>query len=182
MLLRVAHDLCRRIEAHGLAVEQSSGEYVGNKAIANVTMAFTGCHLGELGSCQSSAAAEGEVVTATLDGELGVIKKSLEGPIKNTIGTDLRPVSCEVLATFVCAGSPVSVTGSVIGEVKRDAMLSKAPIKFVQTKGVQNPRRFEGGVEEVLLTKLGGGSSEHSGLSFTVNQTDEEKVEVNSVA
>jgi hypothetical protein len=162
--------------------ETGTGEYSGNTAVANVTMTFTGCHLGELGSCQSSAAAEGEVVTATLQGELGVIKKSLEGPIKNTIGTDLKPVSGEVLAAFACAGSPVSVTGSVIGEVKRDAMLSKAPIKFVQTKGIQKPTRFEGGAEELLVTKLGEGPSEHSGLSFTVNQTDEEKVEVNSVA
>jgi hypothetical protein len=162
--------------------ETGTGEYSGVKTVANVTIKLTGCHRGELGSCQSSGAAEGEVVSATLDGELGVIKKSVEGPIKDVIGTDLKPVSGDVVAAFACAGTTVAVTGSVIGEVKRDGMASTAPIKFVQSKGVQKPTRFEGGEEDVLLTKLGEGAPEHSGLTLTLSQTNEEKVEVNSVA
>jgi hypothetical protein len=73
------------------------------------------------------------------------------------------------------------VTGSVIGELKRNGMVTKAPVKFVQSKGVQKPTHFEAGPEDVLLTKLAEGAAQKSGLSLTTNQTSEEKIEVNSV-
>jgi len=163
--------------------ETGTGEYTGAKTVANVAIRLNGCHLGELGSCQSIEAAEGEVALTTLEGKLGVITTSLEGPLKNKIGTDLKPASGEVVAAFACAGMPVLVTGSVIGEVPRNAMKLSATLKFVaSSKGVQNPTRFEGGEEDVLLTKLGeGGALEQTGLKLAVILTNEEKVEVNSV-
>jgi hypothetical protein len=163
--------------------ETGTGEYSGQKTVANMTLTLTGCHLGEAGPCQSIEAAEGEVVTSTLGGELGVIKASTEGPLKNLIGMDLKPTSGEVVAAFACGGTPVLVTGSVIGEVPRNAMKLSTTPKFVaSTKGIQKPTRFEGGEEDVLLTKLGeSGPFEHTGLKLTMIQTNEEKVEINSV-
>jgi hypothetical protein len=158
-----------------------AGEYSTNRTIASVALVFTGCHLGET-TCASSGAAAGEVVSTTLAGGLGIIKTSLEGPFKDTVGTDLRPASDGLVASFMCGATTATVTGAVIGEVKRDAMVSKAPVKFVSTsKGVQKPVCFEGGPEEVLLTKLGEGAAQRSGLSVTLNQLDEEEIEVNSV-
>jgi hypothetical protein len=158
-----------------------SGEYTGDKTVAGVTLVLTGCDLGAA-VCTSSGAAAGEVVSQTLGGGLGVIKTSLEGPAKNLVGTDLRPSSGEVVASFTCGATTVAVTGSVIGELKRNGMVTKAPVKFVSTtKGVQKPLRFEGGLEQSLLTKLGEGANQKSGLSLTLNQLDEEKIEVNSV-
>ena len=111
-----------------------TGEYTGNKTIGGVSLTFTDCHLGETGSCQSTGAAEGEVRSSTLVGELGVIKTSTEGPIKNLVGTDYKPASGETVAAFSCAGTAVSVTGSVIGELKRDSMVTKAAVKFVRVQ------------------------------------------------
>jgi hypothetical protein len=121
------------------------------------------------------------VRSSTLVGKLGVIKTSTEGSAKNLVGTDYAPASGETVAAFSCAGTAVRVTGSVIGELKRNGMVTKAPVKFVQSKGVQKPTHFEAGPEDVLLTKLAEGAAQKSGLSLTTNQTSEEKIEVNSV-
>ncbi len=163
--------------------ETGSGEYSGPKSVADVTITLTGCQLAGVGSCQSSEAASGEVALNALEGELGVIATSTEGPLKNKIGTDLKPASGMTLAAFACAGTPVLVTGSVIAEVQRDSMKLTASLKFVaSSKGIQKPTRFEDGEEDVLLTKLGeSGAVEQSGLKMTTVQTNEEKVEVNSV-
>ncbi len=159
----------------------ATGEYTGNKTVGGVTLTFTGCHLGETGTCQSAGAALGEVRSSALVGQLGVIKASAEGPAKDLVGNDYLPAAGETFAAFSCAGTPVSVTGSVIGELKRNAMVTTAPVKFVQSRGQQKPMRFEGGPEDVLLSKLGEGAAQRSGLGLTSNQTSEEKVEVNSV-
>jgi hypothetical protein len=157
------------------------GEYSGNKTIANVELALTGCHLGEA-VCTSRGAAAGEVVSTALSGGLGVITKSPEGPAKNVVGTYLRPTSGELVAAFTCGATSVTVDGATIGEVKRDAMLRTAPIKFVATsKGFQKPKTFEGDpTQEVPFAEFGEGPKQESALVLTLNQTDEEAVEVNS--
>jgi hypothetical protein len=154
--------------------ETGTGEYTGPKTTGNVTIRLTGCHLGELGSCQSTGAAEGEVVSVPLNGELGVIKTSKVEPAKNTVGADLKPSSGEVVAAFACAGTPVLVRGSAIATVTKNSMTLKPVLKFAISKGKQNPTRFEGAEEDVLLTKLGeSGAFEHSALSLTMIQTNE---------
>jgi hypothetical protein len=157
------------------------GEYTGARSVGGVGMTFTGCHRGELGKCQSPLAAEGEVATTTLQGELGVVTTSPEGPTKNKIGLDLKPASGETVAEFSCAGVPALVTGSVIVEIKANSMLSKVTLKYVGAKGVQKPSRFEGGEQDVLHTTLGEASPEGSVLTLATVQTNEEKVEINSV-
>ncbi|HEX4186601.1 MAG TPA: IPT/TIG domain-containing protein [Solirubrobacteraceae bacterium] len=162
--------------------ESGTGEYTGNRTVGDVKLTFTGCHLGTLGNCQSSGAGEGEVVTATLSGELGVIKASTEGTAKNLVGTDLKPAGAEAFAAFVCAGSTtVSVTGSVIGEVKRNAMTTLGTLKYLQAKGVQKPTRFVGGEEDDLLSSFAEATPEHSGLNLSAVVGTEEKVEVSSI-
>jgi hypothetical protein len=161
--------------------ESGAGQYTGNKTVGNVTLAFTGCHLGALGSCQSAAAGEGEVLTTTLDGELGVVKTSTESAAKYVVGTDLKPASGEVFMAFTCAGTGVRVTGSLIGEAKRNSMTTFGTLKFLQSKGTQKPTRFVGGEEDDLLSAFGAGTPEHSGLTLSAIQGDEEKVEVNTV-
>jgi hypothetical protein len=159
--------------------ETSNGEYTGRKTIGNITITLTGCTLGA-DSCASSGAAEGEVVTSVLRGELGVISKSIEGPTKNKIGTDLKPASGEMIAQFACAGVPVTVSGAVIVEVKRNTMATKVTLKFGELKGVQKPTSFEGGPEEGLQVAIGEAAPVQAGLSLTTIQTNEEKVEANS--
>src|SRR5205814_4125563 len=126
-------------EAITCKTESGSGEYSANKSVANVAMTFTGCHRGELGSCQTEEAAEGEIVTPALRGNLGIVKKSIEGPIKDKIGLDLQPASGETFAEFSCAGVSVVVTGSVIVEVKTNSMTNKVTLKYGGAKGAQQP-------------------------------------------
>jgi alpha-tubulin suppressor-like RCC1 family protein len=160
--------------------QTGEGEYVAAKAVAGVAMTFTGCHRGEIGKCESSGAAEGEVKTSLLNGVLGIVKVSTEA-VKDKIGLDLSPASGETVMEFTCAGVPVRVTGSLIVEVKANSMLSKATLKYSGTGGVQKPSRFESGPEDVLISTLGEGSPETSVLTLTTIQTNEERVEVNSV-
>ena len=162
--------------------ESGSGEYSADKSVANVAMAFTGCHRGELGSCQTEAGAEGEILSTALRGSLGIVKKSLEGAVKDKIGLALEPASGETFAEFSCAGVPVIVTGSVIVEAKANTMSNKLTLKYVGAKGVQKPSRFEGGPEQVLRMKVGeGGTSEGALLTLTTILTSEEKVEISSI-
>jgi len=122
------------------------------------------------------------VASTTLDGKLGVVTTCSEGPVKKKIGLVLKPASGETVAEFSCAGVPVLVTGSVIVEVKANSMLLKLTLKYAGSKGVQKPSKFEGGAEDVLHTTLGeGGSPATSVLTLTTLQTNEEKVEINSV-
>jgi alpha-tubulin suppressor-like RCC1 family protein len=162
--------------------ESGSGEYSADKSVANVAMTFTGCHRGELESCQTTGAAEGEIVTAALRGSLGIVKISPEGPVKDKIGLELEPASGETFAEFSCAEVPVVVTGSVIVEVKANTMTNKLTLKYAGAKGIQKPSRFEGGPQQVLRTEVGESkTSEGALLTLTTILTSEEKVEISSV-
>ena len=161
--------------------ETSRGQYSGPNTVSGVVLTLTGCHRGELGSCASAGSAEGEVVSTTLAGELGIVKTSTEGPVKNKLGLSLRPASEAPVAEFSCAGVAVVVRGAVINEVKANSMLLTTTLKYAETKGVQKPSRFEGGAAEVLEASLGGEPFRQAGLSLTTIQTNEEKVEVSSV-
>ncbi len=160
--------------------EASSGEYTGQQTVGDVTLTLTGCRHGALASCQSSGAAEGEVVTSVLEGELGVIRTGATAA-KDLLGLELEPATGEVFATFTCGGVPVSVSGAAIAEVKADKMLTQGTWKLAQAKGVQKPARFAGGPEALLRAKLGEGASEQAGLALVVLQSAEEAVEANSV-
>jgi hypothetical protein len=142
-------------------------------------MTFTGCQRGGL-KCESSGAAEGEIKTSTLKGELGIVKASTE-VVKDKLGLDLLPVSGETVMEFACGGVSIGVTGSVIVEVKANSMVSKGTLKYSGTSGVQKPSKFEGGAEDVLHSTVGEGLPAASVLTLTTIQTNEEKVEANSV-
>jgi hypothetical protein len=60
-------------------------------------------------------------------------------------------------------------------------MKPTAVLAFAQTKGKQKPERFVGEAKDVLEASFNGGPFEQAGLALKTNQTNEEKVEVNSV-
>ncbi|HEY4895852.1 MAG TPA: IPT/TIG domain-containing protein [Solirubrobacteraceae bacterium] len=158
------------------------GEYSGTKTVGGVVWILTGCHRGELGTCSSAAAGEGEIITSTLGGQLGIVKASTEGPAKNKLGLSLRPAGEAPLAEFTCGGVPVVVRGAVIEEVKANTMLLTVTLKYAETKTLQKPARFEGGPAEVLEMSINGEPFHQAGLAATTVQTNEEKVEISSVA
>jgi hypothetical protein len=54
-------------------------------------------------------------------------------------------------------------------------------IRTKQVKGKQKPENFVGETPEVLMTQIGEGSPVQAVEQITSNQTNAEKVEVNSV-
>ena len=117
-----------------------------------VTSTYKGCEVAGKGiSCQSGTKA-GEIVTALLAEEIGWINKS-----KNEVGSDFKPASGETLAKFVCTGvTKVVVYGSVIGKItsKINEMSTLTNAAFEESVGKNNPTKFEGAAEDVLLTEF----------------------------
>ncbi len=157
----------------------SSGEYTGSKSVGAVTVTFTSCTAFE-GACTSAGAPTGTVVTHTLEGTLGVEELGA-APVENAIAEDLFPPGrTGPVAEFSCSGIAVTITGSLIAPVPANAMKLTVPIKFKAVKGKQRPESFAGEPSDVLLTSVLG-AVEQAGETMTVNQSNEEKVEVNSV-
>ncbi len=174
-----------RLESGGQLVTckgaAGEGEYSGTGTVRNVALTFSACRLsGE--SCQNGAG-EGEIELQPLTGKLGVILASKEGPAKDKIGLALQPGSGSTIADFACGSTSVAITGAVIAELESDTMrLNTGLWTFATAKGgKQKPESFEGGLKQTLQIKTGTDAPEQAGLSVKARQTNEEKVEINSV-
>jgi hypothetical protein len=160
--------------------ETSAGEYTGASTVGGVALSLTGCE--QAGArCSSAGAESGEIETNTLEGALGVIALGTTSAT-NKIGLDLYPVGkAGPLMEFACASTTVSVQGSVIVPVTADRALLSTKLKATASKGQQKPESLVGGPQDVLEESVDGAAFEPTGLSFTITQTNEEEVEVNSV-
>jgi hypothetical protein len=95
--------------------ENSSGQAVGQKSIADVHVTFTGCALFGTIPCKGEGAAAGEVKTNELKGFLGYINKA-----KHEVGVVLEPVQKHGhFAKFECGGIDEIVVG--VGNSKEGA-------------------------------------------------------------
>ena len=164
------------------AGEAGTGEYSGNSALANVTLKLTGCYESVTSDKCESGASEGEVAFHTLGATLGIVNAAVEAR-KDKTGLDFKPSSGETVAEFKCASTPVVLRGSVILEGKANTMALTVTLKGAQKKGVQKYTHFVTGKanEDVLELKIGAGSYEQAGLTITSMQTNEEKIEANTV-
>jgi alpha-tubulin suppressor-like RCC1 family protein len=162
--------------------ETGTGEYEGRTALRNVIMRFHECETGlGTGKCTSPGASEGEVVTATLSGVLGVEKTSSEGPIKNKIGLQLTP-SEGTFAEFNCPAAFHTVRGAVIGPAVSNVMSVTPKRNFSSAGAKQKPERFESGPLTILEEANDGEPFERAALNLTSVQTNAEAIEINSVA
>ncbi|MGO9322001.1 MAG: hypothetical protein ACLQBY_14525 [Solirubrobacteraceae bacterium] len=174
-----------KLKCAGVAAQ---GEYSGPKTVANLTMRFTECSLKNGAECTSPGAEEGEIVTATLDGELGVIGKFITKKKKHTltlIGVDAFPAAPGTVVTeFSCAGASFTVSGSVIREVNTNAMHATEPGGYSQSGGVQYPEGFEGLPADVLTSTITEGGVEtgplQTGLATRATLTNEEPIEIST--
>jgi hypothetical protein len=157
-----------------------SGEYTGPKSVGKLVLTLTGCETGSL-KCNSAGQPSGTAVFGALEGALGIVKKG-ETPVQDKIGLDLFSGANEGLVTHVeCAGLQISVQGSVIVPVMANSMKLTATLKFKQTKGKQKPEQFEGQPRDVLEWSTEGGPFEQAGMALEAAQTNEEKIEINTV-
>jgi hypothetical protein len=161
--------------------ETSTGEYSGSTGLKHSVITLTGCESGSA-KCTSKSRAEGEVLTNSLEGALGVDKHGAAAS-KDKIGLDLFPTGREgLLAEFSCGSIAVKLRGSVIGPITAiDKMAPTATLKFAGAKGKQKPEAFEGEPADVLESSFAGGAFEQSRLTLSTVQTSEEAVEINAV-
>jgi len=156
------------------------GEYSGTKA-STFTLKLIGCKYGPSKLvCQSAGAAAGEIVMSGLEGKLGFIQDDF---IQNTILTKVglavsRPTSL-LSADCGAAKTPLSVAGSVIGELTPFSLMSSSfTVLFSQASGAQAPESFEEEPAQALSLSFGGATPEAAGLSAKVKLKNEEKLEV----
>lgn len=161
------------------ADQTGSGEYTGNKTIS-VSLTFTGCE-GLAAKCSTSGAAEGEIRMTKLEGTLGVITTSKTGPAKNKMGLDLKPTGSSPFVEFTCGKKTAKIRGSVIAPIAADKMATTTQLKYVSKAGVQKPTHFEGAANDQLEASVAESAYELIGLTLATVQTNEEKVEINSV-
>ncbi len=162
--------------------ETGTGEYTGLKTVGGVVLTLTGCELASpKATCASAGGAPGEIVTKQLAGALGVDTLG-KTAAQNKIGLDLFPVGkTGPLMEFSCAGTAVSVQGSVIVPVTANKMELAGTLKASATTGKQKPENFVGEPKDILEESLNGGGFGQTGLTLTTTQTNEEAVEVNPV-
>jgi hypothetical protein len=161
--------------------ETSTGEYTGTKTVGGVVLILTGCErLGE--KCSSAGAAGGEIVTKSLEGVLGIEKLGVTNAT-NRIAFDLFPVGkTGMVMEFSCGGTEVSVQGSLIVPVSANKMLLTSTLKYSASKGKQKPEMFVGELKDILEASFNKEVFAQTGLTLKTTQTNEEPVEVNSVA
>ncbi|HTB71357.1 MAG TPA: hypothetical protein VK707_10275 [Solirubrobacteraceae bacterium] len=160
--------------------ETSVGKYASNHTVGNVVITFTGCVAFGL-SCTSEGAAGGTIVTHTLEGVLGVESLGAEAS-ENGIGEELHPPGGgTVIASFNCGGMPVTISHALIGQVASNSMKASDTVKFKQSGGKQQPLNFVGEPSAALSLRLEENTPEQAGESLTTIQTNEEKLEINSV-
>jgi hypothetical protein len=161
--------------------EPNGGEYTGPKTVASVVLTFTGCEM--KGSvCTSAGEEQGHVVTNTLEGVLVIVERGFLEHTPRSIALDLIPVEkAGPFMEFSCGAEAVVVDGSVLGQEKPNISLSVMPFpKFLTKHSNQRPSKFEGSPREVLHCPFGK-STEQCGLKLEMVQTNEEKMEINSV-
>jgi len=178
-----------------------SGAYGSRpKFVESVSLKFGGCEAVEPtalgleegnGACQSGATA-GVIEPVAMEGELGWIKQ--EGSLnKDKVGVALWAKGgnrTSEVASFTCGSGEhkitITVTGSVIHEVKIDKMISKETEKVIERKGEQVPEGFSTETKEEieehnLHAHLGAFSIQAGmGLLSKLTNTDEEKIEVSA--
>ncbi len=175
-----------KVKCAGVA---GQGEYSGPKTVANLTLRFTECSLKDGAECTSPGAAEeGEIVTATLEGELGVIGHFITKKKKRDrtlIGVDAFPAAGTVVMEYSCGEASFTVTGSVIREVDTNGMRATEPEGFSQIEaGRQYPEEFEGLPADVLSTTVTEDGVEtgpfQSALTTHATITNEEPIEIST--
>lgn len=168
--------------------EDSGGEFNSSKTVAGVVVRFTSCESAGF-NCATAGAKEGEIVTNSLEGRIGIEKRAFvegkEVPLKNKIAFDLFPTAADggLYVTFNCGSSlHITVGGSVLVPIKAaNKMLSTLELKYSAKGGHQKPEHFEGEPNDVLISEINEKKPEQSGITISTKQTAEEPLEVNTV-
>jgi hypothetical protein len=176
------------------ATETSSGEFTTPKLEENVVFKFNGCETGEMHLPVTTPGAEpGEVLTDPIECELGVLEKGAT-PRNDKIGMTcgLGEPGIDVPAFMVMkwgktGGYSFELEWTFRGwwffTVKSNRMTTTYNLHSRENHGMQYWSKFVEGPPEPLEASFDEGKTwELAGLSLSTVQTDEEPIEINSVA
>jgi len=167
--------------------QSATGEVTGAKTNIAQNIIFGSVEF-EGFKCKSTKPAapnEGEVRVEDLNGNIGIEKKSLEGPAKDKVANRFVPKSGTTFTEFSCSVIPVIVRGAVLNNVTANAMKgfpTPVTVKFTGAKGKQKPEKFEGGPKETLESSIKGGPFEQSDQVLTTLQKNQEKLEISTLS
>lgn len=154
---------------------EAIGDFATSKTVG-VTVVFKECATRHA-SCQSTAN-EGEIVTSTLEGELGVAA-TVGKHVKHALGLALAAaLPGAPFAEFTCGEESVVISGSVLTSVNADKMERVELVAFAGIEGQQNFQSFEGRLD-VLETSIDGGPAEQTSMTIRALQENEEPMEAN---
>jgi hypothetical protein len=134
-----------------------TGEFTNGKGVKVSLVVLQGCQdAGPKTQCYSSPLSPGTIEsTQTLIGEIGLIPGS---KIESNpwVGVDLKSEASGLpMLQFTCGEAlgavSIAIEGSVIGRIKKtNGMFSVFNLNYKQSKGVQIPTAFKGGLPDVL--------------------------------
>jgi hypothetical protein len=164
----------------GVACTSSAvtGKFTSPKTAGDVVATFKGCEFNGK-KCESGSTA-GTIVTNPLKGSVGYLEG--KGTKTPRVGADISAESGEVLATFKCGSTTgtddFAVTGSVIGEVTPVNKFTKeATFVFEEVAiGVQKWKKFEEGLEDVLVPHICTSCEDPLKEGFTAESAQETTV------
>jgi hypothetical protein len=172
-----------KTESATAKLDQDSGVI---KEVENVVARFNTCAIPALGiACQSKGAGLEEIVTSSLKGPMGYIKKS-----PASVGQELTPEKAKgAFAEFECGAGAAKVVVKEGTHGGHNCVIAPvAPINVMSTSaeeiysaaspGHQNPENFEGKTECNLESALNGGAAERATQSLTATVTSEEALEI----
>jgi hypothetical protein len=166
--------------------QTATGEVTGPKTLKSSNIAFKNCAAaGQKCTSTNPVAGEvGEIKVKELVGLIG-IEKFGETHAKDKVANLFKPASGEIFTEFECGGIPITVRKELLNPLTANAMKLTATVKFVASKGKQKPEKFATdpvGTKRILeSSKLVGGGFVQAGQSLTTIQTNEEKLEINTI-
>lgn len=156
---------------------EAVGDFTTSETVGDMTIVFKECAT-KHASCQSTAN-EGEIVTSTLRGELGLLATARKHS-KTVPGLSLEAsLPGAPFAEFTCGGESIAITGSVLTSVNGDKMEKVEIVSYGGLDGRQSFERFVGGPLDVLETSIDGAPAEQTSMRVKALQENEEPMEVN---
>jgi len=182
--------ICKGTNGKGKEGQTSTGEVTGPKTNVATNVIFRGCEFTEVGVCTNTGTS-GEIKVNDLDGTLAFQTETPIGePQKWKVANLYKPKAGAIFTEFTCGGAPVVVKsnseslGGVLNPITANAMKLSATVKFTASKGKQKPEKWAAdpvGTKRVLLSNKLGGAFSQAGQTLTSIQTNEEKLEVNTL-
>ncbi len=151
---------------------KADGEYTSPQTV-RTKFVFKGCAAGLVAS---PGAAEGEMVSAELEGVLGLAGPKQEPALDfypRTSGTPFLEFNYGKLGRMV-------VAGSVILPLKGNRAETTEPAKFKAKKAAQEPEELEGGARDVLEISWAGGAYEPLGFDAKLTFSNSAAVEAST--